>query len=58
MKRRRINTRAEQDQEIERLGTELQEILDQRRRERWDRITWWIIIPFCVITVIAALFVT
>ena len=55
MKRRRINTRAEQDQEIERLGTELQDILDQRRRERWGRITWWIIIPFCVI---AALFVT
>ena len=57
MKRRRINTRWEQDQEIERLGTELREIVDQRRRERWHRITWWIIIPFCVITVIAALFV-
>ena len=57
MKRRRINTRAEQDQEIERLSTELREIVDQRRRERWGRITWWIIIPFCVISVIAALFV-
>jgi type VI protein secretion system component VasF len=57
MKRRRINTRAEQDQEIERLGTELRDILQQRRRERWGRITWWIIIPFCVMTLIAALFV-
>jgi len=57
MKRRRINTRAEQDQEIERLGTELRDILQQRRRERWGRITWWIIIALCVISVIAALFV-
>ena len=49
MKRRRIHTRAEQDQEIERLGRELQEIKAEKSRERWHRIMRWIIIPICLI---------
>jgi len=57
MKRRRINTRWEQDQEIERLGRELQEIKAENSRERWHRITRWIIIPICLIVVTAVLLV-
>ena len=57
MKRRRINTRAEQDQEIERLGRELQEIKAQNSRERWHRITRWIIMPICLIVAIVVLVV-
>ena len=49
MKRRRIHTRWEQDQEIERLGRELQEIKAEKSRERWHRIMRWIIIPICLI---------
>ena len=57
MKRRRMHTRAEQDQEIERLGRELQEIKAENSRERWHRITRWIIIPICLIVVTAVLLV-
>ena len=57
MKRRQINTRWEQDQEIERLGQELQEIKAQNSRETWHRITWWIVIPICVIVAIVVLLV-
>ena len=57
MKRRRMHTRAEQDQEIERLGRELQEIKAQKSRETWHRITRWIIIPVCLIVVTAVLLV-
>lgn len=59
MKRRRINTRWEQDQEIERLGRELQEIKAENSRERWDGITKWIIIPVaCVIMLVVYLSLT
>lgn len=59
MKRRRINTRAEQDQEIERLSTELQEIQDQTRRQWWHWITTRIVIPVaCLIVLGVYLYLT
>lgn len=59
MKRRRINTRWEQDQEIERLGRELQEIKSENSRERWHRITTRIVIPVaCVIVLVVYLYLT
>ena len=58
MKRRRINTRWEQDQEIERLGRELQEIKAEKSRETWHRIMKWIIIPVCLIVLGVYLYLT
>ena len=59
MKRRRMHTRAEQDQEIERLGRELQEIKAQKSRETWHWITKWIVIPVaCLIVLGVYLYLT
>jgi len=52
-----MTKKQEQEQEIRELTRDLQEIVQQRRREKWDRITWWIVIPFSIITMIAAWFV-
>ena len=59
MKRRRMHTRAEQDQEIERLGRELQEIKAENSRETWHWITTWIVIPVaCLIVLGVYLYLT
>ena len=58
MKRTRINTREQQDREIARLSGEIEEILHERRQQRWHRITWRIVVPVCLIIVITIVVVT
>ena len=49
MRRTRIHTREQQDREIARLSGEIEEILHERRQQRWHRITWRIVVPVCLI---------